>query len=175
MFFDLMPWKLQPLLRSSPDATAPAGAAPRKFEVVTRRDAVAALVYDRQAAAFLLVEQWRAGAQGVVLEVPAGLIDGFELPETALRRELLEELGVEVTEPQLIATFYTSPGFSTEQIYLYFVEVTARPGTGGGLVAEGEAITIRSVAAAAFYELPLFDSKTLVAREWARGRQIVAA
>ncbi len=154
------------------DSSAPTGTAPRKFEVVTRRDAVAGLIYDPAAGAYLLVEQWRAGAQGPVVELPAGLIDNAELPETALRRELLEELGVEVSEPELIAVFYTSPGFSTEQIFLYYAEVTARPEAGGGLASEGEALTILSVPVLDFYQQSLFDGKTLVAREWARGRQL---
>jgi ADP-ribose pyrophosphatase len=151
---------------------APADTAPRKFEVVSRRDAVAALVYDPHARAYLLVEQWRAGAQGPVVELPAGLIDGTELPETALRRELLEELGVEVSEPELIATFYTSPGFCTEQIFLYYAVVTARPGAGGGLADEGEEITIHTIGVDDFYQLPLFDGKSLVAQQWARGKEL---
>lgn len=150
----------------------PAGGAPRKLEVISRRDAVAALVYDPAAAAYLLVEQWRVGAQGPVLELPAGLIDGPEQPATALRRELLEELGVEVSDPELIAVFYTTPGFCTEQIHLFHVQVTGRPGPGGGLAEEGEALTIRAVPVDELYEMPLCDGKTLVAREWARGRQL---
>ncbi len=154
------------------DPAAPTGSAPRKFEVVSRRDAVAALVYDPTADAYLLVEQWRAGAQGQLLELPAGLIDGTELPETALRRELLEELGVEVSEPELIATFYTSPGFCTEQIFLYYAKVTARPGEGGGLADEGESIRIHVVPVDDFYRMPLFDGKSLVAQQWARRKQL---
>ena len=151
--------------------TSPA-TAPRQYEVISRADAVAALVYDRAAGAYLLVEQWRAGAQAPLTELPAGMIDGTELPETALRRELREELGVEVSEPALIATFYTTPGFCTEQIYLYYTEVTGRPGAGGGLASEGESLVIRAVPVADFYQLPLFDGKTLVAREWARAQQL---
>ena len=145
----------------------------QKLERVERRDAVAALVYDPAAAAYLLVEQWRVGAEAPLLELPAGLIDGDESPETALRRELREELGVEVGELTAIATFYPSPGFCSEQIHLFAAEVTSRVGAGGGLATEGEALTVRPITAADFYHnTPLHDAKTLLAREWARpGRQ----
>ena len=107
-----------------------------------------------------------------VLEVPAGLIDQDEPPEAALRRELHEELGVEVGTLTLIATFYTSPGFSSEQIFLFATEVIGRAGEGGGLAAEGEALTVRAIPREAFYHAtPLYDAKTLLAREWARARQ----
>ncbi len=147
-------------------------AAVHHLEVVTRRDAVAALVYDPEADVYLLVEQWRVGAQGPVLELPAGLIDGDEQPVDALRRELREELGVEVSEPEQIAVFYTTPGFCTEQIHLFHAEVIGRPGPGGGLAEEGEVLTIRTVPVDELYQMPLHDGKTLVAREWARGRQL---
>ena len=146
--------------------------APRHLEVVTRRDAVAALVFDPAADHYLLVEQWRAGAQAPVLELPAGLIDADETPEAAVRRELREELGAEVGALTPIATFYTTPGFCTEQIHLFYAELTARPEAGGGLVEEGEALTIQSFSPEEFYARPLHDAKTLVAREWAYRQQL---
>ncbi|MCO4762411.1 MAG: NUDIX hydrolase [Myxococcales bacterium] len=41
----------------------------------------------------VLVEQWRHGTQDHTLEIPGGLVDAGEDPETAARRELLEETG----------------------------------------------------------------------------------
>ena len=143
---------------------------PRHLEVVTRRDAVAALVFDRVAGRYLLVEQWRVGAQAPVLELPAGIIDAGETPEAALRRELREELGAEVGALTAIATFYTTPGFCTEQIHLFYTELTSRPEAGGGLASEGEDLTVRELTADDFFRQPLHDAKTLVAREWARNR-----
>lgn len=139
-------------------------------EVIVRRDAVAALVYDRDQQAYLLVEQWRPGAEGPLRELPAGIIDEGEAPEVALRRELEEELGVVVGETTRIATFYSTPGFCTEQIHLYYAEVTGRVGEGGGKAEEDEQITIRPVKADDFYAAPPNDAKTAVAWAWARGQ-----
>jgi 8-oxo-dGTP pyrophosphatase MutT (NUDIX family) len=41
----------------------------------------------------VLIEQFRHGTEEIILEIPGGLIDEGEAPETAARRELLEETG----------------------------------------------------------------------------------
>ena len=54
-------------------------------------------------------------------ELPAGLIDEDETPEEAAGRELSEEtgLGGNLT---LITQMFTSPGYSTEKIFLFEVQ-----------------------------------------------------
>lgn len=41
----------------------------------------------------VLIEQFRHGVEQITLEIPGGMVDGDEDPETAARRELLEETG----------------------------------------------------------------------------------
>jgi 8-oxo-dGTP pyrophosphatase MutT (NUDIX family) len=41
----------------------------------------------------VLIEQFRHGAQKITTEIPGGMVDANELPETAARRELAEETG----------------------------------------------------------------------------------
>jgi 8-oxo-dGTP pyrophosphatase MutT (NUDIX family) len=59
------------------------------------------------------------GAQAS-LEIPAGKLDvEGESPLQTAKRELSEEIGQCAQRWQEIATFYTSPGFSDERIWLY--------------------------------------------------------
>jgi ADP-ribose pyrophosphatase len=67
----------------------------------------------------VMVRQYRKAAEAILLEVPAGGIDGDESPEDAVRREMIEETGYRVGSMRHLATFYTSPGFTTELMHLY--------------------------------------------------------
>jgi ADP-ribose pyrophosphatase len=91
-------------------------------EVVEHPGAVAALVTDADGR-ILLVEQWRQAMGRRVLEIPAGKYDVEGEPvETALRRELAEELGVEGGTLTWLASFATTPGWSDEIVDLFLVE-----------------------------------------------------
>ncbi|MBB5235110.1 NUDIX hydrolase [Deinococcus budaensis] len=88
-----------------------------KWEVVRHADAVAILALN-EAGEMLLVRQRRPAIGGVTVEAPAGLIDGGETPETAARRELQEEVGLD-GEMTLLTRFYSSPGFCDELLYVF--------------------------------------------------------
>ena len=51
---------------------------------------VIGLTKDKQV---ILIEQFRHGTEEIILEIPGGMIDDNEEPETAAKRELLEETG----------------------------------------------------------------------------------
>jgi nudix-type nucleoside diphosphatase (YffH/AdpP family) len=145
-----------------------------------RGDSVAAVIYNRDTAMVLLVEQFKyptfAKGPGWIIEVVAGIAESNEPPESAIRREVLEEVGYEISVLAPIATFYVSPGGSSERIFLYYAEVerTGHVASGGGLRSEGE--DTRTV------ELPLEevdrvlasgivqDAKTLVGLQWLQRR-----
>ena len=67
----------------------------------------------------LLVRQYRKAAEKMLLEIPAGLIEPGEQPLECARRELEEETGYSAGNWEELSFFYTSPGFSTEYMYLY--------------------------------------------------------
>ncbi len=67
----------------------------------------------------LLIHQFRHAADGMLWEVPAGTLQGGELPEACARRELAEEAGVEARRLERLTTIFTTPGFTDEQIHLY--------------------------------------------------------
>ena len=54
------------------------------------------------------------------LEIPAGKLDvAGESPRQTAVRELAEEIGKQAENWDEIASFYTSPGFSDERVWLY--------------------------------------------------------
>lgn len=69
----------------------------------------------------LLVRQYRFAADIISLEIPGGVIDDGEDPETAIKRELLEETGYQFETCELIATLYPNPATSTNQTFTYFL------------------------------------------------------
>ncbi|MEA2178064.1 MAG: 8-oxo-dGDP phosphatase [Solirubrobacteraceae bacterium] len=93
-------------------------------EVVERENvehggAVGIVVHDDEDV--WLVRQPREGImRDDVLEIPAGRLDvEGEAPEDAAKRELAEELGLAADHWTHTKTYYTSAGFTNEQIHLY--------------------------------------------------------
>ncbi|HEY2543416.1 MAG TPA: NUDIX hydrolase [Gaiellaceae bacterium] len=64
----------------------------------------------------VLVRQRRPGADGMVLEVPAGKLEPGETAELAADRELAEECGLAVGGWVEIGSFWVAPGYSTERV-----------------------------------------------------------
>jgi ADP-ribose pyrophosphatase len=141
-----------------------------------RGDSVAVVLFDPATQRLLLVNQFKyptfEKGPGWVTETMAGMIDEGEDPETAARREILEESGYEVRALQHISTFYVSPGGSSERIVLYFAEIadTDKVGRGGGLAAENEDIaTVELTLDEALEQIrtgEIVDAKTIVGIYW---------
>jgi len=149
--------------------------------VFERGDSTAALLLNRDTQTVLLVEQFRYPAYekgpGWIQEVIAGSIDEHEQPEEAIRREIREELGYEVREQLThIATFYVSPGGTSERIVLYYAEISNADhvSAGGGLVAEHEDIEKVEMTLPELWKAlengDIVDAKTLIAVQWLRNR-----
>jgi ADP-ribose pyrophosphatase len=157
---------------------------------LTRPDAVAIVVYNESEDKVILTRQHRYPiddrVDGNVLEIPAGKIDGNEDPKDAAIREIKEEIGFEVPEGKigLLNSFFASPGYSSEKIYLYlaFVKNEDKTSEGGGLASEHENIEIESYGVSEFFDMvadgTIVDSKTLIGAQalWHfRNSEVVAA
>jgi nudix-type nucleoside diphosphatase (YffH/AdpP family) len=146
-----------------------------------RGDSVASLVVHSGTGAVLLVDQFKyptlGAGDGWIVEVVAGMMDPGETPEAAIRREVREEIGYELTHIEPVSTFFLSPGGSSERIFLFYGEVTSdsRVGPAGGLAGEGEDIAVREYpipeAFAAMDRGEIIDAKTIIALHWLRQRQ----
>lgn len=64
----------------------------------------------------VLVRQRRPGADGDVLELPAGKLDEDEDVRSAADRELAEECGLAVAEWRELGSFWAAPAYSTEHV-----------------------------------------------------------
>jgi nudix-type nucleoside diphosphatase (YffH/AdpP family) len=151
-------------------------------EVEHHGDAAGVLAYDPVRRTALLVRQLRApmllaGAEGHTLEIAAGLIEDGEMPEACIRREAMEELGLEVGALEHVVTMQTMPGISTERIHLFLAAFTEadRTGHGGGLATEQEDIAVVEMPLAELAAMAdrgeLNDAKTMLTLQTLRLRR----
>ena len=119
----------------------------RTYDVLRRGPAVAVVPYDPLRDSVVLVEQLRlpamlANAAPWQVEIPAGLVDAGEQPETVAAREMREETGLAlIGDPIPIQRYLPSPGDSDESVYLYCARVDASLAGGvHGVPEEGEDI-----------------------------------
>jgi nudix-type nucleoside diphosphatase (YffH/AdpP family) len=118
--------------------------------IFERGDAVAIMLYNPDSKSVIIVNQFKVPSlvarrrddpntvDGWVTEATAGMIDKGETPEKGIIRETLEETGYRIVSPRLISKFFSSPGGTSERIFLYFAEVrdSDKVGVGGGLPNE---------------------------------------
>ncbi|PGZ99363.1 ADP-ribose pyrophosphatase [Bacillus pseudomycoides] len=89
-----------------------------KREIVKHPGAVAIIAITDDEK-IVLVEQYRKAMEKVLVEIPAGKLEQGEKPEATAIRELEEETGYICDNMELITSFYTSPGFADEIVYVY--------------------------------------------------------
>jgi 8-oxo-dGTP pyrophosphatase MutT (NUDIX family) len=88
-------------------------------EVVGHPGAVGVVAWDDERV-WLVRQPREAVGDPRLLEVPAGKLDeAGETPLQAAQRELAEEIGKRAGEWEEIERFFTSPGFTDEQVILY--------------------------------------------------------
>jgi nudix-type nucleoside diphosphatase (YffH/AdpP family) len=124
-------------------------------EVVAFGQSACVLPYDPDRKLALVVRLPRApllqdGVTTNLIEAPAGMIGQSESAEAAIRREAMEEAGLELGVLQPIAVCWPSPGVLAERCHLFLATYSAtdRTGAGGGLAEEHEAITVEETSLA---------------------------
>ncbi len=114
----------------------------------------------------VLVRQFRAACEQWLLEIPAGKRDvADEPPAETARRELIEEVGLEADELELLAEFYNAVGFCNEYSYVFVaVDPTPVPTNHDGV--EEEFMTVERIklddVPALIANQTITDSKTII-------------
>jgi ADP-ribose pyrophosphatase len=132
-------------------------------EIVENGGAVAMVALDDQQRV-VLVKQYRHAVRGLVIEIPAGKLDGDEDPLVGAQRELREETGFRAGRFERLGSFYPAPAWSTEFVYLYLAtELTPGPAQ----PEADEAIELLRVPLAEAIDLihsgAIIDGKTMAA------------
>lgn len=151
------------------DHVVDADGAHHLREVVHHPGAVA-VVAIRDGDHVLLVRQWRHAVGGALLEIPAGTLDVAadgtkEQPAAAAARELIEETGYRAANWRSLGSFFTAPGFASEEMFL-FLATGLEPVEGYGGPAEDERLELEPMAwpeaLAMARRGDIHDAKTLV-------------
>src|SRR3954468_16578223 len=132
-------------------------------DVVSHPGAVGIVVLDGEDLWFVRQPREAVGVPDM-LELPAGKLDeGGEEPLGTAKRELAEEIGKQAQEWEELGSFYTSVGFTNEEVFLFLAtgisDVDERPA-----VEEDERIDVdvRPVSELDAILAETKDSKTLI-------------
>lgn len=147
-----------------------------------RGNSVAVLVLNKDTDKLIMVNQFRyptyQNGDGWTVEIIAGMVDPGETPKQTMKRELQEEIGLNIETFEDIAVFYPSPGGSSEQIHLYYAEVSgegAKYKATGGLLSHGEDVKAIELslddALSKVRSGGILDAKTIIAIFWLENRR----
>lgn len=144
----------------------------QKRESYDTGDAAAVLPFDRARGKVLLIKQFRWpvfewGLKRLLIEVIAGKLDG-DTPLACIHKEAMEEAGLTIANPRLLADCFVSPGAVKERVALFLADYdcTAARAPGGGHEQEGEDIAVLEItldeAMAMVGRGEIVDMKTIV-------------
>ncbi|MBW3697157.1 ADP-ribose diphosphatase [Vibrio sp. T187] len=148
---------------------------PVEREMFERGHAAALLPYDPIRDEVVIIEQIRVGAiehaQPWQLEIVAGIIDTDESPEQVVRREAMEEAGIEVEQILPITSYYPSSGGCSEKLDVFVGRVdSSQAGGVHGLDYEDEDIRVRVMTREQAYQLvkegKFENGATIIALQW---------
>lgn len=136
-------------------------------EVVGHPGAVAVVAHDGELL-YLVRQPREAVGEDALLELPAGKLDvEGEDPLATAKRELAEEIGKAAGEWRFLCKFFTSPGFTDEEVFVYLATELA---DAHAEAEEEERIEVEKVPLTDLDGVigSCHDSKTLIGLMWFR-------
>ena len=146
------------------DATLPNGK-PCKREIVDHPGGACVLYVKENKV--LLVKQFRYAYGEAIYEIPAGKLNEGEDPMVSAIRELEEEAGLKAKSVKHLFTFYPTPGYTNEKIYVYYAEEVTE---GRVHLDEGAFLNSEYLPLSEVVEMiekgEIRDAKTIIAVQW---------
>jgi ADP-ribose pyrophosphatase len=90
------------------------------YDLVEHSGAVTLVPVDDQNRIWF-VRQFRMGAKGSLLELPAGTLEKNEDPAVCAAREIREETGLAARNVTKLGEFFLAPGYSSENMHVYLM------------------------------------------------------
>jgi len=138
-------------------------------EVVRHPGAVAAVVLHQ--GNLVLVRQYRVALDAELLEIPAGKRDiAGEAPAHAVRREVIEEVGLDPQSIVELGRFVTAAGFCDEEMVLYAAQDCIEVQRAVDGVEEAHSVVVHVPVAEALATAAsggYTDAKTIIGILWA--------
>jgi ADP-ribose pyrophosphatase len=138
------------------------------YDLVAHIGSVTILPLDEEGCIHF-VNQYRIGAERVLLELPAGTLNPGEEPLDCAKREIQEETGMGAREFILLGDMFLAPGYASEHMYLYLAK-DLYPSKAEG--DEDEFIEVERIPVKKAFEMAaangINDSKTLATMLLAR-------
>jgi ADP-ribose pyrophosphatase len=116
----------------------------------TEPDAVIIVPFHTSENKLVITREYRVPLADYEVGFPAGLVDDGESVEQAVRRELKEETGLNLT--RVICTsplLYPSAGITDESVAMVYIECNGRPSTAGNTASESIEVDFVSPSQAA--------------------------
>lgn len=127
--------------------------------MIAKRPFVMVLPYDPELDQVVMIEQIRMAnvfsrqQTPCLFELCAGYIEDGESPETAAKREVLEESGLRVQRLEKVCEYWVSPGWTSERAHFYCAHVDSKDAHGVfGVANEHESTKVHRVQASVFID-----------------------
>ncbi|MCB0471916.1 MAG: GDP-mannose pyrophosphatase NudK [Flavobacteriaceae bacterium] len=153
-------------------------------ESYDRGNGACILLYNAAKKTVILTRQFRmptylnGNDDGMMIEACAGLLDEQD-PVTCIIKEVEEETGYKIENPEKLFEIYSTPGAVTETIHYFIAEYdpSMQIGDGGGLEEEAEEIEVLELPFEKAFQMietgEIKDAKTVILLQYLKIKAIM--